>query len=141
MKKTFVFYVPNKSISLSHALLISMDIPSNLSSIVADSSGINRGSVNLLIHVSHLFQEEHIISIQLIFVSVNLLVVVLEQSALFFQMKAFYLSSFSSGRFISSLILFKSILKTPTTFPLAFALVSSLSSIICFLYSLSFFLI
>jgi len=52
--KTFVFYVPNKNISLSHALLISMDIPSNLSGIVADSSGINRGSVNLLIHVSHL---------------------------------------------------------------------------------------
>jgi hypothetical protein len=77
---------PELGYDISHALLISMDILSNLSGIVADSSGINRGSVNLLIHVSHLLQEEHIISIQLIFVGVNHLVVVLEQSVLFFQM-------------------------------------------------------
>jgi len=132
---------PELGYDISHALLISMDILSNLSGIVADSSGINRGSVNLLIHVSHLLQEEHIISIQLIFVGVNHLVVVLEQSVLFFQ---------SIGLFFVKLLLWQVDLishfiqinlKTSITFPLAFALASSLSSIIYFLYSLSFCLI
>jgi hypothetical protein len=52
--KAFVFYVPKKNISLSHALLISMDISSNLPGIVVDSSGIDGALVNLLIPVSHL---------------------------------------------------------------------------------------
>jgi malate synthase len=55
--KAFVFYVPKKSISLSHALLILIDIFSNVLGIVADSLGMDRGSVNLIIHVSHLLQE------------------------------------------------------------------------------------
>jgi hypothetical protein len=55
--KAFVFSIPKKSISLSHALLILMDIPSNLLGIMVDSSGIEKGSVNLLIHVYHLLQE------------------------------------------------------------------------------------
>jgi hypothetical protein len=75
--KTFIFYVPKKNIDLNHALLISMDIPSNLLGIVTDSSGINRGSVNLLIHVSYLLQEYHVVPIQLIVVGVNHLVVYL----------------------------------------------------------------
>jgi hypothetical protein len=52
--KAFVFYLPKKNISLSHALLISMDISSNLPGIVVDSSGIDGALVNLLIPVSHL---------------------------------------------------------------------------------------
>jgi hypothetical protein len=53
--KYFIFYIPKKRISLSHALLKSVDIPSNFLGIMVDSPGIDRGSVNLLIHVSHLF--------------------------------------------------------------------------------------
>jgi len=63
-------------------------------------------------------------------------------SSLFFSSKcfalAFSLLSFSSSRLIASLILSKSVLKTPTTFPLAFVSASSLSSITYFLYSLSY---
>jgi len=55
--KAFVFYIPKKSISLSHALLILIDIFSNVLGIVVDSLGMDRGSVNLIIHVSHLLQE------------------------------------------------------------------------------------
>jgi hypothetical protein len=84
--KVFVFYVPKKGISLSHALLISMDIFSNLLGIIADSSSIDRGLINLLIHVSHILREEYVVPIQLIIVGVNYLVVALEQSVLFFQM-------------------------------------------------------
>jgi hypothetical protein len=61
-----------------------MDIPSNLLGIIADSLGIDRGSVNLLIHISYLFQEEHVVHIQLIVIGVNHLVMVLEQFVLFF---------------------------------------------------------
>jgi hypothetical protein len=55
--KTFVFYVPKKIIGLSRALLISMDIPSNLPGIVVDFLGTDRGSITLFIHVSFLVQE------------------------------------------------------------------------------------
>ena len=84
--KVFVFYVPKKGISLSHVLLISMDIFSNLLGIIADSSSIDRGLINLLIHVSHILREEYVVPIQLIIVGVNYLVVALEQFVLFFQM-------------------------------------------------------
>jgi amino acid permease len=84
--KVFVFYVPKKGISLSHALLISMDIFSNLPGIIADSSSIDRGLINLLIHVSHILREEYVVPIQLIIIGVNYLVVALEQFVLFFQM-------------------------------------------------------
>jgi hypothetical protein len=87
--KAFIFYNPKKSISPNHTLLISMDIPSNLLDIVVDSSGIDKGLINLLIHVSHLLQEKHVVPIQLIVVGVNYLIVVLEQSVLFFQMFCF----------------------------------------------------
>jgi hypothetical protein len=63
-----------------------VDIPSNLLGIVADSSGIDKGLVNMLIHVSHLLQEEHVVLIQLIVVGVNHLVVALEQFIFFLQM-------------------------------------------------------
>jgi hypothetical protein len=84
--KAFVFYIPKKSISLNDVLLISVDIPSNLLGIVADSSGIDKCPVNLPIHVSHLFLKKHVVPIQFIVVCVNHLVVVLEKFVLFFQM-------------------------------------------------------
>jgi hypothetical protein len=61
--KAFIFYVLKKSISLNHALLTSMDIPFNLSGIVADFLGINKDPFNLLIHVSHLLEEELVVLI------------------------------------------------------------------------------
>jgi hypothetical protein len=82
--KAYVFYVSKKSISLNHALLLLVDIPSNLPGIVADSSGIDKGLVKLLIHVSYLFQEEHVVLIQLIIIGFNHLVMVLEQFVLLF---------------------------------------------------------
>jgi hypothetical protein len=56
------------------------------------SFSTDKGSANLLIHVSHIFQEEHVVPIQLIVVGVNHLVVMLKQFVLFFQM--LYLSIF-----------------------------------------------
>ena len=53
---------------------------------MANSSSIDKGPVNLLIHVSHFLQEEHIVPIQLIVVSVNHLVVVFKQFFLLFKM-------------------------------------------------------
>jgi hypothetical protein len=44
--KDFILYVAKKRISLSHALLKSVDIPSNILGIMVDSPGIDRGSVN-----------------------------------------------------------------------------------------------
>jgi hypothetical protein len=61
--KAFIFYVFKKNISLSHTLLISVDIISNLLGIMADSLGIDKGSVNLFIHFSYLLQEEHVVPI------------------------------------------------------------------------------
>jgi len=81
-----LFYIPKKSISLNNVLLISMDIPSNLLGIVADSSSIDKYSVNLPIHVSHLFLKEHVVPIQFIVVCGNHLVVVLEKFVILFQM-------------------------------------------------------
>jgi len=82
--KAFVFYVFKKSISHSHALLLLVDIPSNFPGIVANSSGIDKGLVNFLIHVSYLFQEEHVVPIQLIIIGSKHLVMVLEQFVLLF---------------------------------------------------------
>jgi hypothetical protein len=53
---------------------------------VADSSGIDKGLVNMINHVSHLLQEDYVVLIQLIVVGVNHLVVALEQFVLFLQM-------------------------------------------------------
>jgi len=55
--KAFVLYVPKKSISFSHILLISIDFPSNMLAIFADSSGIDKDSINPLIYISHILQK------------------------------------------------------------------------------------
>jgi hypothetical protein len=76
--KAFIIHIPKKNISLNHALLISVDILSNLLDIMANYLGINKGLINMFIYVSHLLQEEHVVPIQLIIVGVNHLVVTLK---------------------------------------------------------------
>jgi hypothetical protein len=56
----------------------------NLSSIKANSFSVDKSSVNLLIHVTYIFWEQHVAPIQLIVIGINHLIVVLQLPILLF---------------------------------------------------------